>query len=698
MDSPTTRVTRTAVVANSLSPLGLTKLFDGPFQRRFLVAMLVAFVAYTLVYLAYPALPGNWPEYPRGWWGWFDQGQYLQSAQAFSHGLFEGRLHQYPPLWPLLGTVFVKFLPMHPFFIPGFLCLAVHLLGVLRIGEYLYGRVLTWVTVAFVFVLWRDVTTTQWIIPWTSSLSGAISSVLFLTYFRFDHKNEPWVLVSVRDWLCVSAFFLSYGALFATRPVDVFSFFPIALLFFLRCLRGNCWPLNNVNAIRRIGALSGVIMCGGLIFPIAYLAFNVVAFGQAFGGYFTSALRNGYYLGIIPEQLVSLFTDSVGLSLEPSATIGSHYPIFIPAFAVCVVAVGSRRGIIQVVALTIVAHFLVYLPYADLTPKNLYRFYLIHYFKWTFPWLTLIFFGEAARCFGRNAERKILWTPIIASAIVAMVLANLRIVFPRFDAIVDSRSQEERHVVIESQLQRTWSVIDLLGIHGGFNEIVMNEHVVKLDGRRLTWLSEFRIFPTDWGTRLVLIRPLTGKKLEVTFMQPVTIDKAASVSLVGNYSIALTCAVRTCSSITHFSDLPDPLIFDMEAGGNGNHFAGNNWSNADAAGTWTTAKRAAIFFVAPVSQDIAVSATVAPLLSPSAPEQTARIAVNDCRIGEATFGWNENHGPKTISGSAPARCVGADGAVQLTIETDRVSKPKDIGLGTDGRTLGVQVKSIEVRH
>lgn len=671
---------------------------EDTFSRRFLFSLLLVFVAYSLVYLSYPALPGNEPAHPLGWWGWGDQSEYLRSAQAFSHGLLHGQFHYYPPLWPLLGAIFVRFFPMHAFFVPGFCCLAVYLWGLLRIGEVVYGKALTWIIVALTFVLFGQITTAQWIIPWTSTLSGAISSLLFLIYFRLDRKSEPWVLVNASDWLCTLSFFLCYGALLATRPLDVFSFFPIALLFFLRGLKANCWPLNNIKTIRKAGALSGAVACGGLLFPATYLVFNFAEFGHVFGGYFAASLHNGYYPSIIPEQLVSLFADSTGLSLEPNATFSSHYPIFIIAFAICVATVGSRRGIMQVVSLTVVTHFLIYLPYADLTPKNIYRFNLIHYFKWTFPWLTLILAGEAARYFGRNSERKILWWPIVASAAVALLLANLRLVFPRFDAIVDSRNPAEHHVVIESPSQRTWSVVDLLGVHGGFNEIVMNEHLVKLDSRQLTWIGDFRLFPTDWGTRLVLVRPLPGKKLELTFSQPVTIDGSAGISLAGNYSIAVTCAVRTCSSITYFPDQLSALTFDMKAGGDGLHFADKGWSEPEAAGTWTTARRATIVLALAAGHDLTVSALINPLISSVAPKQTAWIMINDCRVGETVFDRDRDPAAKVISGIAPARCIGADGKVVLAIETDRVSIPRDIGIGIDKRTLGLLVKSVEVRH
>ena len=44
-------------------------------------ALLLSFF-YVADYLGYAALPGNNPNYPLGWWGWWDQSKFLRSTRA----------------------------------------------------------------------------------------------------------------------------------------------------------------------------------------------------------------------------------------------------------------------------------------------------------------------------------------------------------------------------------------------------------------------------------------------------------------------------------------------------------------------------------------------------------------------------------------------------------------------------------------
>jgi hypothetical protein len=670
------------------------------FGRRFLVAMLVVFAVYTLFYLAFPALPGNWREHPLGWWGWYDQSQYLKSAEALRDRIWDGRSHQYPPLWPLFGAFFVRSLPSHAFFIPSFLCLAVHLWALLRIGEKLYGALLTWIVVALTLLVYREVTMTQWVIPWNSSLSAALSSLLFLIYFRFERLKAPWTLSRARDWFAVAALYVCYGALLATRPLDVLTMFPVVLLAFVRLAFTNCWPLDRAGTWRRASALVGVITTSGLLIPAAYLTFNKLLYGSPFGGYLGAAPGQGLYFSIIPEQAVSLAIDSMGLSLAPSATLTSRFPIFLAGVSVCAVVLVAARGILPVIAGTILFHLLVYCAFADFTPNNIFGIGLVHYIKWTFPWLALILVGQALHWLGRNEQRRVMWWPIVASLAITIALAGLRVVVPRLDAIADRRDQQGLEIVIDSAAPQTWHVVDMLDVRGGFNEIYMSRHVLKLDGRELRRTAEYRLLPVDWGTRLIFVRPLTGKTIDLKFGKPVSLGGGPSgVSLRGAASIAMTCALQSCASVTYFSvGVANPLVIDMRAGHSGSRLTSANWREPEGWGTWTRAKRATLTLALPEQREISLSAKIRPLLSPQGPTQTATLSVNGCVIAQQKFDWAGGFDSKTIGAPVPARCIGDDGTIEVAIETDVVRTPHSIGIGTDRRQIGVGVETIEIRR
>ena len=87
--------------------------------ENYVLQLTIGFTAvfYMVRYFSYDATPGNAPmNHPMGWWGWFDQGKYLQSVNAFYAGNLDPINHFYPPLYPLLGVLGRWISSGHPFF------------------------------------------------------------------------------------------------------------------------------------------------------------------------------------------------------------------------------------------------------------------------------------------------------------------------------------------------------------------------------------------------------------------------------------------------------------------------------------------------------------------------------------------------------------------------------------------------------
>jgi len=98
------------------SMLGFLRLFLD--LRIFLVFV---GVIYTVAFWYFKDAPGHNPAYPLGWWGWFDQGEYLKSAKAFAALDFSAAQHFCPPLYSMLGALFVNF--TDPFWLVDLICL-----------------------------------------------------------------------------------------------------------------------------------------------------------------------------------------------------------------------------------------------------------------------------------------------------------------------------------------------------------------------------------------------------------------------------------------------------------------------------------------------------------------------------------------------------------------------------------------------
>jgi len=663
------------------------------------IIFLTLFALYSLGYLHYSAAPGGSVEQPIGWIGWYDQGQYFKGARALAALDFSPAMHVYPPLWPLMGAVFLKWWPTHPFFIPGFICLAIHVGVLLWIGERLYGRALTWIVVPLVFILWPTLTTTQWIIPWTTSPTAAFISILFAIYFHFDTKPDSWAVVSRRDWLLIAIFFLSYGLTFAARPVDVLPIFPIALIFVARIAYQNVFSFSGLRD--QLSYLTGAILVvivtlSGLVGPVGYFVFNTYAFGDPLGGYL-SLTQSIYQIHIVFARAVSLLIDSEALFVE-SGAISTRFPLLLLCLSIFIIIVFTVNGLRRMVAVTALCYFLVYLPFTDLLPNNIFRFFTIHYFKWVFPWLTLLSAGELLRWFGRNPKREIAFVRIGATAALMLTLANIRIVFPTFDMLPDQRDLDARRIVIDAGHTRNWEVLDLMGVRGGFNDVYMASHQVEIDGVQLHPRADFKVLPSIGGVRIIFFRVLSGRQVQVAFTKPVDVGPRAGVTRVGLFGYSLTCAIRKCLPINR---LPltqlHRFVIELKADGNGVLFTKAGWSDPESWGRWSTKHRATVSFaVDERRRDVGISIVANGLLSPRTPLQAIWIEANGCKVAEAMLDLQRSSDFQTISGEIPARCIPSDGLIELAVVTDRTTSPREVGLNSDTRPLGAAVREISI--
>jgi len=92
--------------------------WTGNFSVEYCVAALLTTVVYFVSYLRYPATPGNHELNFIGWFNMADQGAYLISAEALGHWNLTPATYIYPLGYPLLGALFVRWFPRHPFLIP----------------------------------------------------------------------------------------------------------------------------------------------------------------------------------------------------------------------------------------------------------------------------------------------------------------------------------------------------------------------------------------------------------------------------------------------------------------------------------------------------------------------------------------------------------------------------------------------------
>src|SRR5689334_11034220 len=99
------------------------------------IFLILVAIVYAFSYLAMEALPGNSP-YIEGWWGWWDQSNYLKSARAFAVGNLNPDMHWNPPGYALLAAPLQRFSAGHAFFFVDGLCLLSVAYCYIRICSY----------------------------------------------------------------------------------------------------------------------------------------------------------------------------------------------------------------------------------------------------------------------------------------------------------------------------------------------------------------------------------------------------------------------------------------------------------------------------------------------------------------------------------------------------------------------------------
>ncbi|MBU9221202.1 hypothetical protein [Burkholderia multivorans] len=482
----------------------------------FLVCSLVAYVA---VYVTYLDSPGNNPVSPDGWWTWFDQGYYLREARALAAGDYSPSNFYYPILYPLIGRIFLHWMPHHPFFLFNGASLLIFVYAFVKVADNYLSRGETFVLTAA--ALWLNFPEIEnFAIPWTTSGTTLIYGVAFLILLRQRatcQRGEKGGAVVVVAGL----FSILLGSLAILRPVDaglVAIFFPAYIYFSV--------PHKNAEEFiaqwRRVLVIA-IVLGGGVVFGLLLFALvNIKIFGSPLGGYFQStATASGYFVEMLPRKTWSLLFDSNSVYLEPTAAIVAHYPWLLLSIVGIVVALVRGDMLLRILALAIVFHFALYAPFGDLLPGGVWRYKNIHYFKWAIPYLAL-FAWLAIRWIMADMGASLRTRALRAISAVVCISLILTVQFKirQIDSVERAGYvMQNGDPVIDINWTNRQSPIDFIdyhGVTGGFTDVYFGPHRVWVDGRELARIHDFRLLPAPWGVRMLFNRPISGSDIKLT--------------------------------------------------------------------------------------------------------------------------------------------------------------------------------------
>ncbi|WP_418124271.1 hypothetical protein [Variovorax sp. 160MFSha2.1] len=474
-------------------------------------------LVYCYFYLNHPALPGNNLAYPRGWWGWFDQGEYIKAAAAIRAGDFSPGKHAYPPLYPAIGSIFLPFLPVHPFFF-------FNLLGLLAFSYVFVAFATRYVSQLEAFLLlaislyFNEIIILNFAIPWTTTGTAVIYAATIYQLLRKSKQeklNSGIALESIKAF-CFSGLF---SLLVVLRPVDAGAaavFYPAYLYFSYKSLSlsGTAAPTRNAFLFAQVVALGAGLLIGISLFFL----FNLKVYGQILGGYFKStAVGSGYFPLELPRKIFSLVFDSYTFFLEPNGSLVTHFPWLILGIVGTLAALLRGPALLRMMAAAICLQFCLYAPYGDLLPNGVYRYYNIHYFKWMFPYLA--FFGWlVVRWIFEGSEtpraKRLAFRSLAVVVAVSAMLAVQYKVKPASPIAIEKIGPSNS--ISFSANGDGIDFIDFYGLAGGFNEIYLGDHHMLADGKPLIRVREFRLLPAPWGVRVFFNRRIRAKEFLLT--------------------------------------------------------------------------------------------------------------------------------------------------------------------------------------
>ena len=483
-------------------------------ERRHLILLWVLAVLYLFVYFGHPALPGNNPAFPLGWWGWFDQGEYLKAAKAISRFDLESSNFFYPPLYPLLGAIFVVVNPMHAFAILNMACFLLFAHYFVSMAARHTGWWWAALILLLTFVSPNNIILYVWAEPWTSSLVSAIFAFLLFDVDKYTSGELEISKTRLIFWGVLG------GAVFLARPVDAVVITPLFLYVVWHIWRGPAasHKYSHSKALRfhKIGTL----LVSGLSVVTLFFLFNFFVHGSFGGRYFAMAETNGFHLADVFEKLVSLFLDSGAIYNVPKDAIFAQLKwlaLVVPAAIYGLIKGGPT---VRIVITCILVQVLIYAPYADLLPTGVWRFQNIHYFKWFLPYAGFLIFLWLNDLFVKSpsSNKRFAW---LLSLVLGSIILSINIKLKEIDSnkfAVDVLFDGEKNTLrIDSVLgAHLIDKISFANVTGGFESVYFSTDAkVRADGVSLNFVRDFRFLPAPTGSDLVFIRPLLAQTIEI---------------------------------------------------------------------------------------------------------------------------------------------------------------------------------------
>ncbi len=479
---------------------------------------------YLWCYLGDRSLPGNEPRYPLGWWGWWDQGKYIESARALAAGALAPDRHWYPLGYSLMGAPFTRWSQGHAMLPVNLasllLCCAGFLAFARRVGV---GR--GWAAALFlVGAAGNRMLFEGWVVPWNTTPAAALIWLLLATAAgHMQGARRPFLIG------------LLAAAIPLVRPTEL----ALAVPCVLAAIASDLWrppargqpagggrPEDGKLRSRwlRDGRVRdlGLLALGGLLAVVPYGLLHWRIYGLEPSPYMAMSTGVGFTLHGFGWKAYTVLSDPRAWFLDGRGLLW-RAPYAALAVAGLAVAWAHGRAAVLLAALTVV-HSVLYLSYVDMLPTGLWRFSNAHYWQWALPGLALLAFLA-----GRDLLR---WrrAPLFPLAPVA-VAASLLLLCARVEPVEVAAGAPAK-------------MLAYAGPPPGFDAAYFTELALRDSVGEMRGFGELRAIPVPGGMRVYALRRSFGDDPAWVVPPPGWAGDAAPVRYGMRWRLGVPCWTR----------------------------------------------------------------------------------------------------------------------------------------------------------
>lgn len=465
--------------------------------------------AYVYTDFTFPLTPGNRASTPLGWWAWDDQRQYLIGAKALLRGDFNSDQHLYPPLYPLIGALFLKAAPTAPYFWPDLALMLAYFGFFVAVFRHYIGIAPAVVCALAGMLLYSDIRA-QWLMPWTTTPAAVLILAALLLLDR------AWRRGNDGDWTArigaanAAGFGLALGLLAADRPVDVAVTAPLWLAY--ACL---VLSAAQTRGHRYVFATAGAGLAGVAAAAIPYLLFNLASYGTPLGRYLAHNAKMEFDPSVLPMAFYSHLLSSAPLFAEPHDDWSSRIPLVLLGVLFLPASVAWGPLTLRLIAACGLIEFFVYYCDHDIIPTGTFRFCNIHYFKWLAPVAFALGYyavkaaaaeTAALRRGGRFAIGSVAAATLFGACIAATAYPT--------PALIVGENDRELTITLSGE---PFDYVDVEGVTGQWGAIYFpSGAIVRIDnGAPLAAVREWRFLPRPDGLRIQFPGRQAARKLSL---------------------------------------------------------------------------------------------------------------------------------------------------------------------------------------